>query len=255
MDGRHGRWLGFLGAAGVMIAACSSASEPYPSASAFCAALANEQCQIAAACAVPKDNCTMARKALCAEVAARLPANRQYTAGNAPACIDKTHAYYAADHVPLTPTEVAELDDACGRVFSGTVDRNGACASTFDCAGSLICDKGRCGERTVKTHAGDGCANAGEVCDAGLYCTATDRICAPKKKQGEACSAIDAPCLETLLCNLTCMPRFATGAACTSNDQCEAAAPYCDVYNNVCDDGIRFSVSQKALCAEFGATP
>jgi hypothetical protein len=250
------RTVAVSGLVAVTLVACSSSSEKYASTDGFCAALADEECQIAGACAVPKDSCTAARKARCTAGAASVAANRKYTPGNAQACIDKAHTYYAATHVPLTPEETAEIDEACGKVFSGTVLKNATCASTFDCEGSLICDKGRCGDKTIVKNVSDGCANAGEVCDTGLFCaTTTPNVCIAKKKEGEACNA-DNPCLETLLCNVTCSPRFTAGQACTSNDDCAPSAPYCDVYSGkICDDGIRFAPGQKTLCAEFGGTP
>jgi hypothetical protein len=251
-------WLGtglVVGAIGILAAACSStAADKYASSESFCSALADEECQSAAACAVPKDKCLTARQNLCnAGAAQAVSQGRQYKPANAQSCIDKAHKYYDATHVPLTPAELADMAEECGRVFAGTIERNGACTSDLSCSDSLICDKGRCGARSVVRNANDGCANAGEVCDTGLYCsTASPNVCQPRKKLGETCDK-DAPCIESLRCEVTCKPRLPAGTKCTSDDECDVSAPYCSPWDgNICNDGIRFSVKETELCKTFG---
>jgi hypothetical protein len=255
---RH--WLGtglMVGVSAVIAAACSSSSaDKYGSTESFCAALADEECQSAAACAVPKEKCTAHRQDLCnASAATAIAEGRKYTSGNVQPCIDKAHKYYDATHVPLTPTELAEIDEKCGRVFEGTIEKNAACTSDFSCTDSLVCDKGRCGTRAVVKNANDGCANAGEICDTGLFCSKeSPNICQPRKKLGEPCD-VAAPCLETLRCEVTCKPRLAAGTACRSNDECDPSAPYCSPWDgNICNDGIRFSVKETELCRTFGGS-
>jgi len=246
-----------VGVVAAAMSACSSSPvEKYPDSASFCSALADEECQSAAACAVPKDKCTAYRKDLCnASAAQAIAQGRKYNSGNVQSCVDKAHKYYDATHVPLTPAELLDMSEECGRVFEGTIEKNATCSSDFACTDSLICDKGRCGTKSIVKNANDGCANAGEICDTGLFCSKdAPNVCQPRKKLGEPCD-VAAPCVETLRCDGTCKPRLAAGTPCKSNDECDVSAPYCSPWDgNICNDGIRFSVKETELCKTFGGS-
>jgi len=250
---------------GVMIAsvsalACSSApADKYPSPDAFCAAKAVEECQHAAGCAVPADQCQNARHALCMNDANTAQVEgRKYTSGNVQACVDKTHSIYLKE--PITPTDMAEANDVCARVFQGSVAAGGPCTDDYQCSGSAICTKGACGNKVTK-NPGDFCGNPGEVCINDSYCSAAAPVkCLADAKQGEpcnkdiACSTAGTPALR---CLGTCQPVQPAGGKCVTNADCDPkSAPYCDLDNGgVCDDGVHFVVSNKGLCAHYGGTP
>jgi hypothetical protein len=99
---------------------------------------------------------------------------------------------------------------------------------------------------------GQGCASAGDQCETGSYCSdaGAASVCVAKKMTGEQCSAA-LPCLEDLRCNNTCGPRFDTGVACATSDDCAATAPYCDPSLNKCDAGLTYAAGGVA-CKPFG---
>ncbi|MEO6419234.1 MAG: hypothetical protein ABIP39_07505, partial [Polyangiaceae bacterium] len=159
-------WLALGGFAVLSTAACSSTpdADKYPSVDSFCTERANQECQVAAKCAATMGDCLSARKAQCtADAGSSTTSTRQYRSGNAQACIDKTHDTYSKDGT-ITPTDLKALADTCGRVFQGTAKALAACTSSFDCEGSLICDKMLCAPANTKSK-GSGCASAGDQCE------------------------------------------------------------------------------------------
>ena len=138
------RALGLMafGAGLVVVAACGD-DEPtakYPTADSFCDAKAAEECKaVAAACAVADDKCKSTRADVCKALAGGATGEgRTYRPENAENCIAKTTIVYA-DRVIDAAKEEAFVE-ACGRVFTGTKQRNEACANEFDCEGTLVCD-------------------------------------------------------------------------------------------------------------------
>jgi hypothetical protein len=271
---RRSAWLGTVGFAGVIVAvaACSSNSAPgdkYPAVGDFCKAKAQAECQAANFCEVDQPTCVTARTQDCNTFTqALLAKGRAYVPGNAPKCVDLATSTYATNSVKDPSTAFATLEDTCNRVFGGAVAKNAACSSDYDCTGSLICDKGFCGEKTVVKNAGDGCANPGEVCDVGLYCTGTPARCTPKLVLNQPCSAT-APCVESAYCSGgTCIARVPVGSACAltnaaacaldpgtpcvTSDDC--ATSFCDAYNPSgakCGTVLTFSVGEPTLCSLF----
>lgn len=221
----------------------------------FCTEVAKEECQIAAKCVVPVADCQTARKASCmtATMAATV-APRQYRPSHAQPCIDKTRSVYAK--TLITPTDLVDLNEVCSRVIQGEMKVNEDCKVDYDCEKALICDKLHCATRVVKK-ATEQCANFGEVCAAGVYCTMAGGAayqCAAKKMMNETCDAA-TPCLEALRCGAgTCQARVGVGEACTSNGDCVKEAPFCDPYiGKKCDMGLSFSPGG-AACAAYGGT-
>jgi hypothetical protein len=261
------KWRGVLGAAAavpvVVLAACSSTDpDKYPSTDSFCSARAAEECQVATKCGNPPDNCKKQRAALCmSEASEATRAARAYVPGNAEDCINRTHGLYLEG--TIVPAKKAEVDYACARVFRGTVAVNGACKTDFECAGDNICDKTRCAAKVAKK-LNDPCANPGEVCEKGTFCTkdATGLVvCLKKRDKGETCSAPGVsdgvgPCLEALRCTdgvQRCEDRLGVGAACpVGKDECTAEAPYCDDTTRKCVAGAIFAPSATELCKAYG---
>lgn len=244
-------WLALGGFVALSMAACSSTTEAdkYASVDSFCSEKAKQECQVAAKCAATTDACLSARKTQCtSDAASAMSSTRQYRSANAQACIDKTHDTYSKDGT-ITPGDLKALRDTCGRVFQGTQKALQTCVSTYDCEGSMICDKMLCAMPNSKSK-GSGCASAGDQCEAGSYCSEAGAasVCLGKKASGEQCNAT-LPCLEDLRCNNVCGTRFATGVACATDDDCASGAPYCDPAINKCDAGLIFAPGAAACKA------
>ena len=168
---------------------------------------------------------------------------------------------------PITPAEVAAVDDNCARVMAGAAKLLEECPSgTYQCSGKLVCDKGFCANTTIRTK-GQPCANPGDICAAGSHC-ATDPaknvlVCLADLVKGDACTPHGktdgpGPCLATLQCNGQgatglCEDRIGSGGPCTpGQDQCVAAAPYCHPTLKKCTAGMSFSPMETDTCKPFG---
>lgn len=249
------RALGLMafGAGLVVVAACGD-DEPtakYPTADSFCAAKAAEECKaVAAACAVADDKCKTTRTAACNAIAGGATGEgRTYRPENAENCIAKTTIVYA-DRV-IDPAKEEAFVEACGRVFTGTKQRNEACANEFDCEGSLVCDldKKLCSVK-VEKGADEPCNNPGDICGKNLYCQARGAVkfCTPKNKLGETCNETDAPCEDEIRCNATtCIRKNNAGEACDSNNEC--LSNFCDA-DRKCR--ARTYASETGTCKDFG---
>ena len=260
------KWLGLvfgLAVSGAAAAACSSTTaDKYPTYDSMCTDVATQECQVAGTCLVETATCTAARKTVCLQAAsaAITSGGRSYTAGRAEDCVNKTKDTYAK--TLITPTDLAALADTCGRVYSGSKNKGDICTSSYDCTGSLICDKGHCGDKAQKSK-GDGCANPGETCETGTYCADSGgvKICTPKIIAGGACDPTTAPCIETSRCtSKICQPKVGIGASCDPtretdpNADCSSDAPYCDAaLGNLCTKGLQFA-AKAADCSSFGGS-
>ena len=255
----HGNRAILLTSAALLSAACSSSpKDKYPSAQSFCDAKAEEECQaVAQKCEVTPDACRQSRSRSCAAHASETAsAGRHYSPGLAQGCIDQVHSAWAKDFIP--PVDQKKVDDMCERVFEGARESLQSCQSDYDCAGTRICDKGACATETKKKQ-GDQCGNAGDVCEAGFYCAQKGKffVCDAKGGAGQRCAADLPACREDLRCDVTCQPRLTAGALCRVNDDCSAAAPFCDVNNNSgakCGAGLHFAPEERELCKQYGGT-
>ncbi len=251
-------WLGLGTSLAVALLACSSTddSDKFPDTASFCNQYATELCQVASRCAAPPATCQSTQQSACQQFAtANTTGTRKYTPGNAQACIDKVHDVYGGANggSAITPQQMSDINDVCSRVFSGTVDKGGACSTSYDCSNGRICDKSVCADQSTKNQ-GDFCGNPGETCASGSYCTAAGggMQCVADGQQGAACGVNLAPCAPTLRCDNTCGPRFQAGSPCASNDDCDPSAPYCDPnIGNKCDLGETFAAGAPA-CKDFG---
>jgi hypothetical protein len=226
----------------------------------FCQEYAKRECaKVATYCSFTPSVCEPVRVTACKTMSAsQVTATRKFNAGNTKRCLDQVDAAYAS--LPVTADRLNALDAACARVFVGTAKANESCTVDFDCDGDQICDKGRCGTKKVVA-AGGGCANVGETCPAGEYCTNTSGLytCTKRQASGATCSATQ-PCTETLRCNGTCSARAGNLTNCTSDDECMSG--YCNPYPapgtpKKCSVGLTFS-DGSASCTAFtdpNATP
>lgn len=217
--------------------ACSSAEEgeKYPAVGSFCSAYADALCQgVAAGCATSVDNCKAKAAAKCNVDSAAV--GRVYRPSNADACVSKTKDLFGQK--TFTADQEKEQKNLCGRVFGGTVAKNGPCQVAADCQDNkMTCDKGLCSEKTDKK-LGEACNNPGDVCEKGSYCgnQGAVKFCLAKNKLGDLCLNPDNPCLEDLRCSGSCQPKYGPGEVCGTDDECKetTTAPYCDPVQNKC---------------------
>ena len=208
----------------VALMACGGdeASERYPNADAFCEAKAEEECNaVALQCGATVDACVTGRKGACTQLAAAASGqNRTYRASQAESCITKTKELFSSR--TIDPTKEEAQNEACNRVFEGSIDKSQPCELDFQCKGSMVCDKGVCAAE-VERKEGEGCNNAGETCAKGTYCKLEGqlRYCRPRLTTDALCSDTDL-CKEDLRCAGTCKPKFGVGQPCASTEECVA---------------------------------
>jgi len=240
-----------------LLAGCGGGGGGKPTTeSDFCAQKADAECQVTDQCVTTKDACKAQRMTMCTAFVADAKASKKrvFVPGNIGNCINKTKNVYSKT-APITPTEMADMNEACNYVFQGDGEVNvDNCDVKYDCKDKVICDKGFCAQSKNVTTT---CGNPGDTCPTGQFCTANAsdvKVCMPKGESGDVCSAT-APCLESLRCSGgSCAERVGAAGACTSNDDCSSDAPYCDPYaGNKCDKGLSFAAGS-ASCADFGGS-
>jgi hypothetical protein len=239
----------------VALVACGSDPSPLTPnqyfqqrAAATCAALET-------ACFVPLPTCTAARVAeYTAEYQSSLSYFRDFIPSNAEACVAKVKEAYGKikeGMVALPAAEYNAMQAICANVYRGSSMANGPCQLDLDCYGDLVCDKGYCG--TPKLVApGAGCANIGETCPQGTFCSNASGIwmCTAKVGAQGACAA--SPCLETLRCaGGICMARLGLAESCASNDDCTSG--FCEPFAGKCAEDIRFA-NGTAACIAMGGS-
>jgi hypothetical protein len=225
----------------------------------FCKEYAHRECEkVAGFCSFPAASCEPSREAACREWAGRSKSGtRQFTAANVNRCLDQVSSTFSSSTV--TPTQLAALDDACGRVFQGIARARETCSVNFDCVGKLVCDKGLCGTPTTVS-SGGGCANIGESCPKGEYCSMATGLffCTPKQKVGMPCSTAQ-PCTEGLRCrDGTCDVQLAAGENCLRDDDCQTG--YCNPYvlpatPQKCTPGLGFAYQSPSCIAYMTSGP
>ena len=249
-------WLGLAMTTvllGVSVGACSSTpAEKYPTADSMCADVATQECQIASLCGADVAACTAARKDNCVKkiVVPATVGGRTYTPALAQACVDKAQSNYALSNRFITVDQQNAQFETCNRVFQGASSVNSKCMTNYDCAGSNVCTSNICGAKTVKAVM-TGCGNPGDVCDTGLFCApGMPALCQPGKASGAAC-ADSTQCGPNLRCSASvCGARGGSGAACTTNDDCDTTAAYCNTADgSKCSAGLTFP---GATCKDYG---
>jgi hypothetical protein len=255
------RALGLMAFGGglVLVAACGDDDPPaakFPTADAFCAGKAAEECKaVGAACSVTDDKCKDARKSACMTAAgAATGQGRTYRPANADTCIAKTTEVYKDRTIDAVKEEAFKL--ACERVFTGAKKKSEICTNAYDCEGTLSCDLGRqsategfCADK-VEKKTDEPCNNPGDTCAKGLYCQQRggSRFCTAKNKLGDTCNLADAPCLEDLRCNATsCVALQAAGQPCDTSAECTTG--FCNP-DRKCQ--ARLYASETGTCKDFG---
>ena len=183
----------------------------------FCKQKAEAECVVTDRCVTTKTDCQADRMAACMQFVGAAKANqkRLFVAGNVGNCVNKARSVYSKT-APITPTELADLDDVCNYVFQGKGKVNvDMCETKYDCADRVICDKSFCAtQKSVTTT----CGNPGDICGTGNYCAQNSSqvfVCMPKGDAGDMCDAAK-PCMEALRCaGGTCMDRIASAGSCS----------------------------------------
>jgi hypothetical protein len=117
---------------------------------------------------------------------------------------------------------------------------------------------------------GDPCANVGDVCASGTFCTGVPAKCAVggTADDGATCTPT-VGCATGDYCQIdagatkgTCIKTGTKGSTCTSDTNCAPAAPYCDLNilpkggskgQGSCETGLFSSfANDTADCTEFG---
>ncbi len=237
----------------VALVACSSTEEDkFASSDSFCSSKAEAECNgLAQKCGATVDACKTERTALCKTgVVTAQGQGRTYKAGKVQDCLDSINNTYRNGATSVTQEAETTTDAVCARVLGGSKAELQACTNTYECDGSLVCDKGVCAPEE-KVAMGKQCNNAGQVCESGSYCQqqGATKFCNAKNALAAVCSA-DAPCAETLRC-LTghCAERVTAGQPCDNDGECGAAAPYCDTATKKCRPKYE---STSAACQDFG---
>jgi hypothetical protein len=245
-----------LFALGGLALACSSTPEDkFASSDQFCTAKAEAECNnLAKPCGAGVDACKAKRVAACNSAAtAAAGQGRSYRSNAVQDCLDKINSVFTNSAVNVTPDSDASVVGVCERVFSGSKAEREPCANTFECGGALICDSICSVQATVALNGG--CANAGQLCDKGLYCQGTGKssVCVARNKLGGACGATN-PCLETLRCVAgSCADRVTVGSACDSDSDCAADAPLCDLTTTPKKCRPKYQAGTSA-CKDYGST-
>jgi hypothetical protein len=229
----------------------------------FCMMWATAVCQISASCStsLTSDTCQTAAIAQCQQQATTATAAgvRLFTIANVSKAVGTATMVFKKTS-PITPTDLANVQNTFSYVFQGKVPKNMSCTSKYDCAGgedSVICDKGVCATSTTKA-SGVGCSDPGAVCDAASYCTMGGTLfytCDPKGARGAICNA-DTPCIDSLRCAAGhCGDRVLANGACASDSDCVSTSPYCDLFaGGVCSVGLQFAAGSNS-CKDFFSPP
>lgn len=219
----------------------------------FCQEYARIECsKVSTFCSFNPATCEPVRQAVCRQNAAQIKGvGHQFKPDNTDRCLKKLEEAYQT--LPIYAAMLNAVDDACARVFEGLAKPAEACVHDYDCANGLICDKGRCGTEKIVASLG-GCANIGERCPKGEYCSNATGIflCTKRMTEGTSC-ALSTPCAEELRCRNSCVRRLEIQGACLDDDDCLSG--YCNRYvsNRTCGVGLTFSPESPSCFAYMSA--
>ena len=234
----------------VSLAGCGNDKSPTTQ-TEYCNTYAQEICAaVAPACLITTSACMAGRLADCS-AQAQQNIGRDFLPSNADACLAKIREVYGKLNqgaVALTAAAIASIDNACANVYRGTKALDRPCEVDVDCLDGYICDKGFCGRAKVVAQ-GQGCANVGEICPQGSYCSgaAPVSLCVSKGSLGATCDD-SAPCLETLRCESgACAVQLGVGFACSVDQDCDTG--FCEPYAKLCANDVRFANNSAACTA------
>jgi hypothetical protein len=177
-----------------------------------------------------------------------------FVPANADKCISKTKDAYGkikGGTVALSAADYLAMETTCANVYRGVATTNGSCQVDVDCLNDLICDKGYCGTYKLVSEV-SGCANIGETCPPGYYCSTGAGVwmCAVRVGLQGGCIA-NIPCMEELRCaGGLCLARLGTGEACLAHSDCTSG--FCEPYLRKCMNDIRFGPSSPVCIAMGG---
>ena len=200
--------------------------------------------------------CTPKRKTVCVQEAAALksPPKRVFREAKGKACVAESKKLFTGATLVPSATWMT-LKETCARTFEGEAKATEACLISLDCVSGLTCDKMFCGvAKTVA--AGQGCANPGEQCGAGQYCTLSGTLykCENRLALDQACNATKV-CAENLRClDGFCKERLVTGDTCVADGDC-ASTLICDPFVRKCSTTINLATQCTVLGAGGGASP
>jgi hypothetical protein len=293
------RWLGFggvvggvAGLLGFVTGGCSSSAAPYPDTGSFCVAVAAAQCQspdggegIPGLCGITAATCEAAAQSGCLSNANKAleDPTRTFNQTNAPACITATSEVYGSSQI--SAADLTQLATICNAVFAGNQPIGGKCATTASCAQSVdggaladgggpavICAPVSPGSKellcasAIAVLAGGFCANPGDVCPTGTYCSGSPATCEEGASVAGTCTQVKG-CAAGGFCDIdegatsgVCKVGGGIGSACMTSANCGTTASYCDT--NVppmggsgagsCEEGLSFAVGGDD-CKAFGA--
>jgi hypothetical protein len=235
----------------IALAGCSSQPGPLTQ-TEYCNRYAQDVCAgVSPACLMTAASCTAGRLAACSKEA-QDNVGRDFIPPNAESCLNKVSAAYGKlkqGAVALTAADVQAMTEACGKVYRGTGTAIGPCTADADCLDPMICDKSYCGTAKVVAQNAQ-CANIGELCPQGSYCSFATGVwvCTDKVGLGGACGA--APCLETFRCiGTACAVQLGIGEVCTVDQDCDSG--FCEPYAAKCALDVRFA-NGSAACIAMG---
>ena len=239
----------------VALAGCNNPPGPLTP-TEYCAKYAQDVCAgVVPACLMTQADCTAGRLAECTKQA-QDNAARKFIPSNAEAYLSKLNAAYGrlkGGEVALGASEYQAMIQARDNVYRGTAGANDGCALDIDCIDGLICDKGYCGTARLVTQAGAGCANIGEYCSQGYYCSNASSVyfCVSKVGLGGACGD-SLPCMENLRCSAGfCAQQLGIGEVCSVDQDCSSGL-FCEPYAAMCAQDIRFAHGSPACNAMSG---
>jgi hypothetical protein len=217
----------------------------------FCNQYAQAVCAaVEPACLMTEASCTAGRLAECSRQA-QDNVGRAFIPANAEAYLNKVNAAYGSKGgaFSIGKLEWQAMNQARDNVYRGTISANGVCAVNADCLDGLICDKQYCGKEKIVAQ-GAGCANIGETCSPGSYCSSATGVwmCVSKIVFGGSCGA--SPCLEDLHCaGGVCAAQLGFGELCTVDQDCDSG--FCEPYAAKCALDVQFS-NNSAACVVMG---
>ncbi len=236
--------VGALGIAAVACSSSSSTSTPTPpdnDVTSFCSDWGTAMCQgLVNICQFDATACATYQTTQCSTFAsaATMSGTRTYNQPGGKACIDALKGAYGNNPSSISSATLASVQDTCNKAFTGTVQSDGKCTSTYDCDTSkmLTCSPIPGGTASVcasgnPKNVGDICS-AGDTCQGDSYCqsqgTNAEPKCVADPTTGGACSA-SIPCGAANTCaNGTCQAKLTVSATCSSNSDCSSG--YCDLY-------------------------
>jgi hypothetical protein len=209
---------------------------------------------VSPACLVTGSACALTQTAaFTAEYQAAIASFRDFIPSNAEVCLNKVRDVYgklSQGAVAIKAADYLAMEDVCAKVYRGTSAALGPCLTDADCLDNLICDKGYCGNAKMVSQ-GSQCANIGEYCPQGFYCSDTGGVWFCTAKVGALANCTQNPCLESLRCQGgVCVVQLGVGEPCATNGDC--ASGFCEPFAGKCADDVRFANGSAACNAMSG---